>query len=147
LIFEEGDKDRNMAEITLCHTLILFSESDLSGLSFNIAFQKLISTVLSYSNVKVSLNQTQEDIIKMTLTLLQQMSLMFEREIMMNEYTISSEQLLIIQSLQEILVNAIPIIDGFRNSMNGNATEEVSSKILQIMTNLTTLLSSFGKFS
>jgi hypothetical protein len=125
----------------------MFSESDLTGLSFNIAFQKLITTVLSYSKVKVTLNKTQEDIVKLTLAAIQQMSIRFARKMLMNQYVVFSKKLLIVKSLLEILANAKPILEGFKNSVNGNAIEEVSIKVITILSNFTTLLTSFGKFN
>ena len=120
---------------------------ELDGLTYNIAFLKLINFTLSYSKAKIYLNTTQKDVLTSILVFIQQVSLRIQRQINKNIIMVLNKKLLTLTTLQDSFVKARQILNRFINNTYVNSTEEMSSRIIQILFNFTTLLSSFGKFS
>ena len=124
---------------------------ELDGLTYNIAFLKLINFTLSYSKAKIYLNTTQKDVLTSILVFIQQVSLRIQRQINRNIIMVLNKKLLTLTTLQDSFVKARQILNRFINNTYVNtyvnSTEEMSSRIIQILFNFTTLLSSFGKFS
>ena len=124
--------------------------SELDGISSIIAFQQFIFSISSYSTVKVSLDSAQQVIWKTALTSVQQVLLRIKRLITQNENIVLNKKLRIWTTLLDIIGTSKPILDGFRNSnssMSLNSTATISNKIIQIVLNLTSMLSNFGTFS
>ena len=124
--------------------------SELDGISSIIAFQQFIFSISSYSTVKVSLDSAQQVIWKTALTSVQQVLLRIKRLITQNENIVLNKKLRIWTTLLDIIGTLKPILDGFRNSsssMSLNSTATISSKIIQIVLNLTNMLPNFGMFS
>ena len=120
---------------------------ELDGLTYNIAVLKLINFTLSYSKAKIYLNTTQKDVLTSILVFIQQVSLRIQRQINRNIIMVLNKKLLTLTTLQDSFVKARQILNRFINNTYVNSTEEMSSRIIQILFNFTTLLSSFGKFS
>ena len=120
---------------------------ELDGLTYNIAFLKLINFTLSYSKAKIYLNTTQKDVLTSILVFIQQVSLRIQRQINRNIIMVLNKKLLTLTTLQDSFVKARQILNRFINNTYVNSSEEMSSRIIQILFNFTTLLSSFGKFS